>query len=502
VRTNAPSRQSKSHQEADRDILEYLEIPLRRPLHVAIPFVLCVVVAVTASYTVPAKYKSSTLILVEAEKVPESFVTNVATERVSRRLQTVKQEVLSRTRLETVIRELDPYGQLSTTSPTAMVEGMRRSIEVTVKGSDAFTIDFLHRDPHMAQKVTDRLAQLFIEETVESRKQQVGEAYQFIESELQDAKRELEKREEALRQYKEQHMGTLPEQMNANLATLQRLQLEQQGLTESLRAAMDRLALLENAPAPVAKGQTADPRIELAQLRTQLATLRTRYTDEHPDVRAVLTQISALEHAIGLAGTTDAQANPQAEQARLEIKNLRARREELDRKIAAFQVRVELAPRTEQDIVTLTRDFQKLNENYLALLNKKLDAQMAAKLEQRWQGDRFRILDPANLPEHPFSPNRMLFLLCGIVAGLGLGVAVALVADFFDHSIRTIRELEETLPLPVLAHLPLINPGAPMSHRPRSSRGRAHTNAGHDDGGRSGLAYLERAREDRRRGRR
>ena len=110
-----------------REVLDYLEIPLRRPWHVAIPFVLVLAAAVTTSYVLPVKYRSSTLILVESEKVPDSFVGQVATERVGRRLQTVKQEVTSRTRLETVVRELDPYGQLEKTSITDQVEWMRGS---------------------------------------------------------------------------------------------------------------------------------------------------------------------------------------------------------------------------------------------------------------------------------------------------------------------------------------------------------------------------------------
>jgi uncharacterized protein involved in exopolysaccharide biosynthesis len=293
--------------------------------------------------------------------------------------------------------------------------------------------------------------------------------------------------------------------MTANLSTLQRLQLEQQAVSESLRSAMDRLLLLESAPHGKAGG-AVDLRSDVAQLRTQLASLRTRYTDEHPDVRALLTQISGLEKTIASAGPgpDGSASSAQLEAARLEVKNLRAKREDMDQKIATFQARVEQAPRTEQEIVTLTRDFQKLNENYLALLNKKLDAQMAAKLEQRWQGDRFRILDPANFPEYPFYPNRLLFLLFGILSGLAAGVGVALAADFLDHSIRNVRELEETLPFPVLAHLPLItvrNPGAASG---RSSRGGPRRDrppsSGEGSSGPAAVAYLDRARGERRQG--
>ncbi len=456
----------------------------------------------TTSFTMPRQYLSSTLILVESEKVPEGFVRNVATERMKNRLQTVKQEVMSRTRLETVIRELNPYASLSMDSLTETVGRMRAAIDVTVKGNDAFSIEYVHTDPHIAQKVANRLTQLFIDEAVQARKQQVGEAYQFIESELEDARRQLEQREEAVRRYKEEHMGTLPEQMTANLSTLQRLQLEQQAVSESLRAAMDRLVLLETAPPD--KRASMDPKSQVSELRSQLASLRVRYTDEHPDVRALRSRIASLEKALAEGGASDTgSGQAQLEQARLEVRNLKTRREDLDKRIALFQARVEQVPRTEQHIVTLTRDFQKLNEHYLALLNKKLDAQMAAKMEQRWKGEQFRVLDPANLPDRPFYPNHLLYLLAGILAGLAAGLGIAVIADFLDHSIRNVRELELALPYPVLAAIPFIMPFREAARRsqPQRSEPRAR-GSGSGANERAGVTYLRlrernRSRESR-----
>ncbi len=439
-----------------QDLLEYLEIPLRRPWHVVVPFVLLVAAAVAASYLLPKKYRSSTLILVESEKVPDAFVASMATERTTKRLQTIRQEILSRTRLERVINELQPYGPVGNRSLTVTVEAMRQAIDIAVKGNDAFSIDFVHRNPEMAMKVANRLATLFIEEATRSREEQVGEAYQFIETQLADARRELETREVALRRYKEQHMGTLPEQTPANLATLQRLQMEQQSVNENLRAATERLIAVESNPT---KAAAAASDSTLGQLQSQLATLRGRYTDEHPDVRALKARIAALEReqATKTPVAIDdpaATARTQVEAARADVQKIKDRLADIDAKIATFQGRVEQAPRTEQDIATLSRDFQKLNENYLTLLNKKLEAQMAAKLEQRWKGEQFRILDPANLPERPIFPNKKLFLAAGLFLGLLAGIAMAVAADFLDHSVKSVRELEQLLPFPVLAVIP------------------------------------------------
>jgi uncharacterized protein involved in exopolysaccharide biosynthesis len=144
-----------------------------------------------------------------------------------------------------------------------------------------------------------------------------------------------------------------------------------------------------------------------------------------------------------------------------EISALVAKRENLEQRIAEFQARVEQVPRTEQQLATLTRDYNKLHENYLALLNKKLEAQMAERLEKRWKGQNFRILDPADLPESPFSPNRPLLLTAGILLGLIAGLGASVGAELLDHSIKNVRELETVLPYPILATVPHIPDSQP-----------------------------------------
>jgi polysaccharide chain length determinant protein (PEP-CTERM system associated) len=436
------------------EILEYLEVPLRRPWHALIPFVLTVVAAVVATFVIPKKYKSTTLILVVSQKLPQTFVSTHPEDETNKRLQTIRQEILSRTRLEQIARELDPYRNVATASMSGIVDRMRDAIEIAVKGNDAFTIEYVQGDPRMAQAVTNRLATLFIDEVAKSREEQVKEAYQFIDAQLQDARRELEKREEALRHYKEQHMGALPEQTTANLATLQRLQLELQSVNESLRLAAEHYPTGAGAGSPV-KAES-DPEVELRKLEDQLTALRSRYTDEHPDVKSLKARIAEVQASLKTRSSPDGDGL-ESERARREVAALRQRRDEIEARIATFQARVEAAPQTEEGIQTLSRDFQKLNDNYLALLNKKLEMQMETKIEQRWKGEQFRILDPANLPDHHVSPSLPLYLMGGLVVGLLAGLVSSLGAEFLDPSVKSIGELESLVPFPVLAVIPAIS---------------------------------------------
>lgn len=426
------------------DIRDYLESPLRRPWLVIVPTLLGVAVAIAAIMVVPKRYASTTLILVEAEKAPAAIVNPGAAISSGRRLETLKQEVLSRTRLERVIQELAPYPERRNEPLTVTVEMMRRAVDIDVKGNDAFTIQYTHGDPEKARQVTDRLVALFIEETSASRESQVEQATSFLETQVQQAAKELESQEQAVQRYKQAHLGSLPEQLQSNLATLQRLQLEQETIAQSLRAAQDRTALLEAQPAA---GRSAAP-ADLAALRDQLEALRGRYTDEHPDVVALRARVQRLERAAA------APAEPSSrglQEAQAEVRSLQDRRVDLVRRMAEIQVRVEAAPRGEQDLATLSRDLTKLKENYLGLLNKKLEAQMVEKLEKRWKGERFKVLDPASLPDRPIYPSRRLFLAGGLVLGAGLGLLLCVGAETLDHSIKHLGDLQAALPYPLVA---------------------------------------------------
>jgi succinoglycan biosynthesis transport protein ExoP len=447
---------------------QFLEAPLRRPLTVVLPLLAVLAVTIAVSLLLPKKYKSATLILVEWEKMPESFLPRGASdEGSSRRLQTLQPEILSRTRLERVIAETTPYPTIRST--TEAVDEIREAIEVKVRSSDVFTIEYVHKDPKKAQEVTQRLATLFIEESTNAREQQVDEALAFLVQQVDEARRQLETKETALRRYKEQRMGELPEQLQANLATLQMLQQELRGVEDNLRSTRQQRDQLALTSAVEVRPGSAVPEgnMDLAQLKGQLVLLRGRYTEEHPDVVALKARIARLEAQRAQAASRGSQAaadtatsisQQQLSRADTDIAALEARREALEGRIATFRARVELAPRSEQELSTLMRDYQKLNENYLTLLNKKLEAEMATRLERRWKGERFRILDPAHLPDRPFSPNVPLLIFLGAFAGLLLGVGASAATEYFDPTIKNVEDLQALLPHPVLARIPRLAP--------------------------------------------
>jgi polysaccharide biosynthesis transport protein len=464
-------------------IRHFLHAPLRRPLLVLLPWAAVFVLSAAALFVLPKKYMSSALVLVESEKMPESFIPKVATRDPSQRLEAVRPEILSRTRLERVLEEAHPYPEID--SKTRAVDKMRDSIFIYLSGNDGFTIQFYHRDPLKAQEVTDRLARLFIDETIKSRAQQVEGAVDFLVTQVKDARTELESKDAALRRYKEERMGKLPEQLETNLATMQMLQREMQTVEESLLFAREKQEALARALGRSSAGAvpgTAAPTgtAELAELNQKLAELRARYKDAHPDVESVRSRIARLEARLAEARATEAPAGEapahadpatsltreQLESAKLEVRKLEDRQRDLQGRIAVLGANVEETPRTEQELATLTRDYKKLDENYTALLSKQLEAQMSGRLEQRWKGERFRMLDPASLPEKPVFPKPPLFLGLGAVLGLLVGLGAALVAEYLDPTVKDSEVLQAVQGYPVLASIPYL-PDLAVVSRPR-----------------------------------
>ncbi|MGH9322532.1 MAG: GumC family protein [Vicinamibacteria bacterium] len=470
-----------------RELAEYLEIPLRYPYHVILPFIGVVWIALIALVVLPKKYQSSTLIMLESDRASAAMDTD----RLGERLGTIKQEIESRTRLEQVLEELKPFAAYGESPLYWQVAEMRRATHIRVQGNDAFSIEFVHRDPEMAMKVTNRLASLFIENTGKLREAAVQEARGFTQSSLSESKKILDQAGVAVRQFKEKYMGALPEQLETNLATLTRHQLEKQTMEASIQAAENRREFLLNAmvnhklPSSLSTENTKT----LLELKQALAALRQRYTEQHPDIQALVARIDAIESSAGDDGKErrEAAANASApgsatdgassaaatmletmdlsdpasyalytnlEKVNHEIHTLSGAKSQLDARIALLQSRVEITPRIEAELFALEKDYALSRENYELMRRKNLEAEMAQRLEEHWKADLFRILDPAHVPERAISPNGLLFLAAGLFFGALAGIITAAVADYLDQSVKNVRQLESLVPLPVLATIP------------------------------------------------
>jgi polysaccharide chain length determinant protein (PEP-CTERM system associated) len=461
----------------ENPILDYLNAIVRHWLVVACTLAIGVTLTLFTVRVLPDVYRSTTLIMVEPQDVPQTFVMPTITTRLEERLNALNQEVLSRTRLEAIINDLNLYaGQQKEGVPREnIVDTMRRHIQIEVFANhNAFRISFEGDTPQMTQQVTGRLASLYINENLKIREQHATGTTEFLENELQKAKRRLDQQDAQIQKFKQEHMGALPEQQDANMRALDGLRFQQQTVSMALSAAKERKLSLEKqvsearAAPSVAAGTTSttgvpatSPRARLQLLQALLADLRSRYTDEHPDVIATQHRISQLQAQLSAGGDTQPGADPSVppELARavagvdLEISRLKTVQDNVEKSIAKYQERVEKTFPNEEQMLSLTRDYEVTKKEYQSMLDKKLDAQVSQNLEERQKGERFRVLDPANLPESPVRPNRRVLALAGLAGSVALAVGLPILFWRLDTSLHSADELA-AYAVPVLAVIP------------------------------------------------
>jgi len=340
------------------------------------------------------------------------------------------------------------------------IESMRRRITVDVtrsrRATNAFSISFKGKDPEKVMKVTNALAIFFIDENLKIREAQATGTSDFLDDELKTMRKRLEEVEQALKDYREGYMGGLPEQLESNLRILDRLQEQLVERRQNLTDAKSRLVAMENA---IPEGQNLQPAREtgtddalnLDQLNAQLKQLQSRYTDQHPDIIRLKERITDLEKE-----PQSPVRNRQIEDIKREVRTLAAEISDILKQTKIYEVRVEETPKREQELLSLRRDYDNINETYNSLLERKLEAELAVNLEKKQQGEQFRIIDPAKRPERPSEPDMKKLFMIFIAAGLGIGGGLVFLLEYLDTSFRKPNDIESYLGLPVLATVPAI----------------------------------------------
>jgi polysaccharide chain length determinant protein (PEP-CTERM system associated) len=474
--------------------------------------------ALLYSRRLPDVYESDTLIQVVPQRIPDVYIKSTVTARVEDRLKAMTQAIMSRTRLEQVVETFDLYPAMRARATMQdVVERMQSDVRVDMVGSnrerevDSFRITFSYGEPHVAQQVTARLGSLFIEENARDRTSLAEQTSAFLDSQLSEARAQLETQEKKLEQFREQHSGSLPTQLPSNLQAAQNVQLQLTQITESMARDRDERQRVQrlyteataeldtlNRSLPAESRQAVDangvpigatPAQRLAALKERLAAAELRLKPEHPDIRRMKRQIQDLEAQVQAeGGAAPASQTPRSMSAdelsrRERLREMRAQVESLDRQIAfkegeerrlraqvaQYQNRIDAVPGLESEWIRLSRDYETLQANYRDLLQKSENSKMAAKMELRQGGEQFRIIDAARASDRPVSPDRLRIVLIGTIAGLFFGVAVVGLREFADTSYRSEPDVLNALALPVLVQIPFV---ATAVERRKRQRGR------------------------------
>jgi polysaccharide biosynthesis transport protein len=453
-------------------------------------------------------YQSEALILVEQQKVPDQYVVPNVTANLQGRLQSMSQQILSRTRLQATIDRFHLYpqsrGLLKARDP---VEQMRDDIKIELVEAPgrpgeltAFKMRYSAGSPEIAQEINSELTTLFIDENLKAQAQLSEDTTAFLENELSDARANMADQESKVAAFKAKHLGELPSQLESNVQILAGLQAQLQNTQRSLDAAKQQELYLEslqqqyqsvqasidsgNADSAGTSGQTLEK--QLLDMKLQLQDLQSKYTGQHPDIVVLKEKIAkaeelkkqaenkmaaipdgprttnavdpgSIEQAQHGSPTSMMQVQSQLKANHLEILDDQRHEKDLESTISGYQARLNSTPETEQELTNISRGYEESKSNYNSLLQKQMQSQLATSLEHRQQGEQFRIIDPPSLPDKPSAPNHLLFSLGGLMVGSLLGLGLAFVLELTDVRVRQEKDLEGIVPVSVLVGIPRLS---------------------------------------------
>jgi polysaccharide biosynthesis transport protein len=487
-----------------RTLEDYWTIAWRRRWWLILPLFVGWGLVVIAGRFMSLRYRSETVIIIGQQRASEQYVFPNMAFDFQARLQNITQQILSRTKLLEIIGRFHLYRQdQKPTDSDALVQQMRRDIKIDLIQApgrpgelSAFRVSYSAPTAALAQQVTNELTSFFIDENLRNRRQTSENTTQFLEEQMETARLDLGRQDERLREFKARHLGELPEQLQNNVQILSGLQTRLQANTDALDEANQQKLYLESL---LAQYQGARPQFieqtsgtemtaanvddQLTRLNAELADLSARYKPNHPDVRQLKDKIATLQHlkeqadaemqsskAEGTAESTQPGPSPSGQRGlgpalqirsqltanKLKIVHLEQTARKLDKQIDEYQNRLNVAPLREQEFAEINRDHDQARAAYESLLNKKTQSEMATNLEKERQGELFSVIDPPNLPQRPYWPDRFKLNVLGLIMGTVLALGVTLLVEMLDVRIHRDEDLRELMTVPVLAGIPML----------------------------------------------
>jgi len=481
---------------AEFDIKNILNLFFLKKEKIITIFLVISSLGIYLAWTLPNIYRSSSVILLTPQQLPAFYVHSPVTSPIDQRIRASSEAILGRTRLLQVVEDLNLYPTLG--GVDARIAKLRRNIQIEVRRNDTFAISFDHAVPETAKQVADRLGALFVNENLERREQLATGTTTFLNMELDRLRKDLEKEEAEVNLFKAQHRFELPEQLDVNVRSSEQLRNQLQGNMLRISTLQERKAnlakqltesqyMVSGAGRPVGtEGQQGVPAWRSVEDRKlQLEDLLTRYSEKHPDVVRLKSEIESMEADAKRQSTSTTKdgataplvRNPvqqmllkQIEDLNVEINTTEAANEIIRKQIATYQARIDNTPMRAIELAKISRGYDITIKKYQELQAKSHESQLSENMEKNQKGEQFQVVDKANLPVAPVAPNRMLIVLIALGAGLGVGFGLVFLQDNLDTSFKRAEELREYLDVPLLATIPVVDSRTNILEQRRSQR--------------------------------
>ena len=511
-------------EEQTKDIHDYLVAIRKRKSAILSIFSVIVLLTTAIAFLLPAIYKSSSTILIEQQEIPPELVMSTVTSYAAERIQTIQARVMTRTNLLRIVKKFELYeDERRFETSEEIVRRMRDDVSLNVISAEvvdprtgrpsaatiAFSLVFKGESPSKVQRVANELTTLYLNENLSSRNQKATDTSDFFKEEAQRLGGQISALENKLAVFKQAHANALPELQAVNLGVMQRKEAELTSIDSTLRSLDEKRFYLSGQLALLDPGNPAVPGSadRLKILRAKYASIRSKYSSEHPDIVRLKNEIASLENETD--GSNDVSViagelkllngelaqkrkkytvqhpdiisiekkigvlnselekiknrpvsdyykkhpdNPiyitiqsQLAAAESEIRSIKTQREEVSVRIKQIEKSLYDAPQVERKYLVLKRDYANAVVRYQQTKAKQMQADVAKQLESESKGERFTLIEPATLPEKPVSPNRPAIIFLGLILALGSSLGFAIVADTISGTVRGTRGVQKKL---------------------------------------------------------
>lgn len=459
--------------EYELTLNDYLQILRRRAFHLAGAFALFVSITVVVAVAIPPVYQSTGTILIESQQIPTDLIQATVTTFADERIEVIRQRVMTR---ENLIRIIEKYHLFKDDrrklSPSEYIDEMRENIAIDLinanmkpgqwgKATIAFKVSFNYREADIAHKVANEIVTLFLDENVKSRTERASETTEFLAQEADRLKAEIEKIENQVAAYKQEHANALPEHLEMRMKLMQQTESDLNELERDYKDTQERLRYMDielaSAKAGFGSRQNSGatmpaPASELESLQAELAKLSATYKDTHPDIKALKRKIEALEKSQAtkpadipdkpqpVATTASdlivAKVQVQIDAANARLLSIDQQRKNLRARLSQLQNEIMRSPQVEHGLSTLLRDYETAKKKYEEVSSKRGNARIAENLEQENKAERFSLLEPPLLPEKPIKPDRKKIIVMGVFISLGVALGLVMLMETINQRVR------------------------------------------------------------------
>jgi polysaccharide biosynthesis transport protein len=445
--------------------------------------------ALVAMGYIPKVYEASTKVLVAPQKIPADYIKSTVNDDMNLRLAALKEAVLSRPYMLFLIQ--GTVGHPTTEGEAELLmRDFRERVEITISRG-YFEIKYRDKSPEQAARVVNMLADRYIEENAQYRAQRAEGTTETLEQFANDTREQLKAQEQRISQFKSGHLYETAEYLAANLSLLEGRRHDLLQNEASIGAAQDRLDGLKEqlnqsnvaSAAPVPTEAPIDPvQARIRRLTQELDQARSRYKEDHPDVRAKKRELDDLIAGNEAATTTEVQEDGtvrrvtarsplavQVQAAERDVERLTTERERLRQEIETYSRRIEATPQVEQKISELTKGYDILQAQYRDYQTKASSARGAQKMEESQKGEQFEVIERATPPVLPIRPIPFLVYGIGVVFGLCAFIGPGLLRLVLNPLVCSERRLQAFSRVPVLVAVPRVF-GAQTRKAERTSR--------------------------------